>query len=241
MEQYDELNINRDVIVLSRQNVMYKPNPERYTMDLMAYDADDTEASLLDTFEKMFYDLVTEFVGNHVVLYGAPYKKIKDESKGLFSRKWKPGKYSTTGATSKLKQQLDCENWSDGLYADILDYYVEYSFFSPERYYSKNLYILQEKLDLNLLKKTDMSYEYEGSDDTYVLIYNNSKIKHLEDAEATILHYLKEEKPIIEICAVILLPRIGISLDENYISKEKCIETIKRIVEKYNKILEVKL
>lgn len=236
-----EYQYNLDIISLSIGNLMFYPEKGRIAFDLFSDDPDEADETLLKCFGNIFCDLVAEFSEKHVVMYSALYKKIKSESKRWFSRGWKCGKYNTKGATSKLKQFLIDSSWSDGLYADITDYYEEKGFWGAKRDYRKNLFILQEKLDMNLFMKTDMSFADESTYGNGIDIFRDSKILNSKDVESTIRHYINEEKPIVELATDTVLPRIGIAIDEKYIQKQDCIEIIKHIVEKHNKKLEVNI
>ncbi|MEA4971436.1 MAG: hypothetical protein VB051_13095 [Candidatus Pelethousia sp.] len=207
--------------------------------DLMADDPDASE--LCEEFKQIVYDIISHFASGHVVLYGAGYGKLKAENRKWFGRGWNPGKFNTKGATSRLKQYLIDTKWNDGIFADVVDFHQKKLLWRMERYYYKELYILQEKLDMELFRKTDVTLT-DGKDyGIGIAVFPQSKMQRAATDEETIVLYRNRGNAGVILDAPIDLPRICIAMNKNYMPVDDLIAQLRSILQKYYKILEVDL
>ena len=189
------------------------------------------------------YSVIELLSEGQVVLYYARYKQLKEAKKRLFGG-WKAAEFSTKDGSSKLKQQLIDNGWQDGTFADYQSCGFK-KLWLPGRYRIdwKHLCILQEKLDMTLLRQTDFTYSSQGSDcsGVNITVFPETVIQKMQNNEAAITRYMETDDYILSICADILLSRAYITLNPKYMSVEDLIEKLKLVTDKYHKKLEVLL
>ncbi len=228
-------NKNR-IWMYTQRDVSNKKNGYCYFI-LQKDDADDFD----EVFNHLMYDLVQAFSQGHVVMYQTMYKKLKYAKKKWFGRGWKPGKFNSKGATARLKQELVNSGWKDGIFADYYDFYDEKVLWSKTRRDSKCLCILQEKLDMDLFRKSDMTYEDDGCVGIGIKVFPQTQIQYQNNTDETVDYYCKTDDFLLDFGAEILSTKARIVLNEKYMTAEELIEKIKPVIEKHKKVLEVNL
>ena len=195
-------------------------------------DPDDTD---VDDFNEMVYEIMASLANHHVVLYDAPYKRLKPAKLTVFCG-LKPAQYKTDGATTRLKQSLIDQGWSDGIFADI-EYLtgLEDELWGAALIIFKRLFILQENLDVGLLKKTDMSYEDEDYYGLTLCIYHDSAINRFSNDVTTIKAYRQSRDFIAFIYMHVLFAKADIVINDKYLSEQVLTDTIRPIVEQHGK------
>ncbi|MCE5235999.1 MAG: hypothetical protein ABFC62_09235 [Clostridiaceae bacterium] len=202
---------------------------------------DPDDAAQNDEFNKVMFDLISTFSKNRVVRYEASYKQIKSARKKWFGRGWRTGKYSQKGCASKLKQHLIDTGWKDGLFADIVDFYEKKIWWSIERFYFKQLCIVQDRLDFALFRETDMTWKDDSAYGTDIAVFAEPEVRHCATDYETVYTYYKSDNYMLTIFADIMLPRGSIVINNDDITTEEFIAKLKPIVERHNKTLEVNL
>lgn len=230
---------NRNIWLFYSADQPLKGYPEYH---LYADDPDGDEKE----FEPIAYSAIETLGAGHVALYAVNYHIRKQARRRLFCG-WRPPRYCTTDCASLIKQHLIESGWQDGLFADHESYKESKVLWSKYRDYIKQLCILQEKLDMELFRRTDQTYgeqpkervvgsRYSG---VRLTVFPEQTIQRQDSAETTIAHYKERTDFILMISADIILPRAYFTLNPSYMSVEELIEQLKPIATEYNKNLEV--
>ncbi|MEG2380729.1 MAG: hypothetical protein RSB38_03410, partial [Oscillospiraceae bacterium] len=129
-------------------------------------------------------------------------------------------------------------DWDDGWYAD-----VTYCKKDKKAYYAyeKNLFILQNQLNMELFRRADTSNEDAWYTEISLKIFPESEITPKGNSCQTVRYYQKTDEYLLYFSAGINTPRAYILLNTKYMSEQELIKKLKPIVEKYGKRLEVNI
>ena len=137
-----------------------------------------------------------------------------------------------------MKQYFIDSNWRDGLFADFEDTDIFHFLGLKCRDDKKALYILQEKLHMDLFKKTVLENQPYQVDITF---YRDSKINFLSNSIDTIDFYRKKSDIYLNITADIIFSNAYFYIDTSSITIQHFIDQISPIVEQHGKTLVVDL
>ncbi|MEG2584385.1 MAG: hypothetical protein RSA27_07760 [Oscillospiraceae bacterium] len=201
------------------------------------FETDDPDSDQYELFAQIAYDAIEELAKGHAVIYHASYKTLRNSKKRFFIG-IRPAKFSNNGATTRLKKYLEESDWDDGWYAD-----VTYCKKDKKAYYAyeKNLFILQNQLNMELFRRADTSNEDAWYTEISLKIFPESEITPKDNSREIIECYRKTNDYILHFFAEIYLLESRILLNTKYMSEQELIEKLKPIVEKYGKRLEVNI
>ncbi len=206
--------------------------------DFVAADEDESDEK---AFALVAYAAMELLSQGHVVLYSAQYKQRKEAKKRLFGG-YKPAKYAKEDGATRLKQYLLESGWNDGVFADREQFVMRRLLWSKYRVDRKDLFILQERLDMTLFKKTDLTYSGDGSCvGIGVSVFPDTTIRQYPSAEETIDYYRQTDDFILSFGADIILPRAYITLNKRYMSEQQLIEKLSAVAAQFDKTLEVNI
>lgn len=185
---------------------------------------------------KITHDIIEYFAKNKVISFRCAYDKKKVAKSRLF-KEWIHPEYVEDGKVNEFKQYLINSNRKDLIWDDYTRYVsdvINILFIPTEvRDYARDIYILQEHFDWELISKvSEASYENEKRS-VPIKIYPHSKIKHHENDSKTVESYVNNNDYFICIDINEGLHDIGIIPNPRYISYEQLLETVKPIIEKH--------
>ncbi|MDO4582415.1 MAG: hypothetical protein Q4B96_07530 [Bacillota bacterium] len=210
------------------------------------FQADDPDGDEKE-FAPIAYTAMELLAQGHVVSYYAHYAKRREARHRLLGG-WRPAKFSAADGASMLKQRLLDSGWKDGLMADIVSFTESRILWSKERRYHKRLCILQERLDMKLLRQTDFTYcgfpKHEriiggGCCGVAMKVFPEQMIWRQETTEATVSHYDSSQEFMVEFLADIILPRAYITLNTKYMSVDQLADKLRQAAALHDKKLEV--
>ena len=166
-------------------------NPERYSFWVTK---DCNVAEVEDAFFPIVLEIAELFSKDRVVAFDAGYDTIVNERKKWFSNKWIPPVYNETGMVNALKEEIKTYGRDKLLWADIERYALYDNFWGENRrWYAKDLVILQEKLDMELLKKAEKASKEIFLVGSKLFIFPHSRIQHQATDEETVRHYFNSK------------------------------------------------
>ena len=158
------------------------------------------------------------------------------EKKRIFG-KWNSPTYAVTAEQTEIKKTIENGKHGKCLWADY-EWYAEFPFRSPitnmmtsTRWYERHIHILQEQLELPLIKEI-----YESREDGGVVgirIYPHSKIEYLTNEEETLRSYIHSDNFIVHIGWSNKWTGITIEPNPQYMNYEQLIKIIEPIFEKH--------
>ena len=181
-------------------------------------------------------DLLCNLSENKVVQIRLPYQKIKLEKRDFFDR-WTPPVFVENGKTNEFKKNLTKDKYGKQLWADYMWYNEEIvkSFFwnlnSTIRCYRRYIYVIQEKLDLDLVIES-AEHVLEESGGLGIRIFPHSKIEHLENDKETVRSYVHREDFIVQIAFGLVSAHIVIQVNHEYMSYDQMLEITEPLFEK---------
>ena len=193
----------------------------------------------IEEFYNIGYELMEYFSENKVCRLSCFYsvKEREDDRK----HKMTPPVYVEDGKVNEFKQYLINSNRKDLLWTDYMFYVSKITeskllrlFGMKEiRSYARDIYILQEKFDLELEKKT-VECDQEGSGrNAGIVIYPHSEIKHKENDRETVINYVHDTDTFVEICFSDDFAMIIIEPNPKYITYDQLLKEIEPIFNKY--------
>ncbi|MBE6878307.1 MAG: hypothetical protein E7488_03970 [Ruminococcaceae bacterium] len=195
-----------------------------------------------DNVEEFFnigYDIIKYFSKERVCRIDAIYS-VKERERS-YRKVYFPPVHVEDGKVNELKQYLVQADRKDLIWADYM-YYVSHiteskllKLFGTEevRSYARGLYILQEKLDLELVKKaeTDDSEIYNRG--IQIFIYPHSEILHKENDRETVISYVHDKDFFVKIGFGDDCAEIYIRPNPRYITYDQLLKEIEPIFNKY--------
>ena len=185
---------------------------------------------------KIVHDIMEYFAKDRVLLLECGYKIEKWRKKPLF-KDWIPPVFFEEGKVAEFKQYLINSNRKDLIWDDYMRYVsdvINILFIPTEvRDYQRDICILQEHFDWDLICKVgDVSFE-DHYEDRSLKIFPHSKIVHQENDGKTIETYANSQDIFMAIFSGNIKDEFMIFPNPRYISYEQLLETIKPIIEKH--------
>ena len=191
-----------------------------------------------DDLFKMAHDITEYFSKDRVLMFSCAYRFVKYDKKPLF-KDWIHPIFKEDGKVSEFKQYLIQSNRKDLIWSDYMRYISEninYFFFPTEiRDYQRDIYILQEHFDWDLIIKAgEADNEFEWKD-LIINIFPHPEIVHQENDDKTIETYANSEDFFMAMIVSDFTDPGDITIFPNprYISYEQLLENIKPIIEKH--------
>ena len=130
------------------------------------------------------------------------------------------------GRVGKLKRELKKAKRNDVVFCDL---------YTPDdaRWEYFNLFVLMEKIDSELHRKTVCANGEKGDWPTTTVVFPHSMIRHQKNARETIKHYLNEEDILLEFEVQEYLFSMSVIINTQYISYRQFVEKIVPVFEKH--------
>ena len=193
----------------------------------------------IEEFYNIGYDIIRHFSQNRVSLITCFYdvKEREDDRK----HKMTPPVYVEDGKVNEFKQYLINSNRKDLLWTDYMYYISKITeskllrlFGMKEiRSYARDIYILQEKLDFELVEIAKKCDQEGSTGNVAVDIYHHSEIRHKENDRETVISYVHDKDTFIEICVSNPYANIIIEPNPKYITYDQLLKEIEPIFNKY--------
>ena len=193
----------------------------------------------IEEFYNIGYDIIRYFSQNRVSLITCFYdvKEREDDRK----HKMTPPVYVEDGKVNEFKQYLINYNRKDLLWTDYMYYISKITeskllrlFGMKEiRSYARDIYILQEKLDFELVERAKECDQEGSTGNVAVDIYPHSEIRHKENDRETVIGYVHDKDTFIEICVSNPYANIIIEPNPKYITYDQLLKEIEPIFNKY--------
>ena len=182
-----------------------------------------------EEFEPLAYRIIQLLTQDRVVSYYAEYACLKPPRK-LFLLGWRPPVFATDDGPTKLKQQLDASVFH-GVYGMHRVCKTEKNFWYEDRSERRFLCIIQERLDLKLLRATDFSLEGEADSSCITaVVFPESSIKRQATPEDTIAYYWERDDYLMEIRTGVDYPELTIYFPPGRASFQPVLEMIRQAV-----------
>lgn len=190
-------------------------------------------------FLQIGYDLIEKFSKDKVVRYRCSYSKKERET--VRKKKFTDPVYIEDGKVNEFKQYLINSDRKDLLWTDYMFYISElhpwkiFKLLGTDeiRSYTRDIHILQEKLDTELAEKALTSREYFDEKGMCVFMYPHSKIKHKENERETVINYVHDKDFFIFIGATEDMADIIINPNPCYMTYDQLLKEIEPIFNKY--------
>lgn len=193
----------------------------------------------IEEFYNIGYDIIRHFSKNRVSLITCFYdvKEREDDRK----HKMTPPVYVEDGKVNEFKQYLINSNRKDLLWTDYMFYVSETNeskllrlFGIKEiRSYARNIYVLQETLDFELVEKAKECDQEGLTGNVAVDIYPHAEIKYKENDRETVISYVHDTDTLIEICISNFFAHVNIEFNPKYITYDQLLKEIEPIFNKY--------
>lgn len=228
-----QISVGRGGVAIVDELYSDSNNPERYSFWVTK---DCNVAEVEDAFFPIVLEIAELFSENRVVAFESMYRPIVNERKKLFSNKWVPPVYNEKGMVNALKEEIKTYGRDKLLWADI-EHYAEYDSFlgKKRRWYVKDLVILQEKLDMELLKKAEKASKEIFLVGSKLYIFPHSKIQHQATDEETVRHYFNSKDYYMTIYVGKSDSGTKIILNPEYINYDQLMEVLIPIFAKHGK------
>lgn len=196
---------------------------------------------IMEEFFEIGYDIIRYFSENRVVRTIASYEKKEKEYYSKKNKKYVEPVFTEGGKVDEFKQYLITSDRKDLIWADYM-YYVTHITDSillrllstkELRSYARDIQILQENLDIELLKMAAKANFENDEEETLVFVYPHSKIQHCETDRETVIKYVHDEDFMVYICLGVCYARLLIKPNPRYITYDQLLKEIEPIFNKY--------
>ncbi|MBE6878305.1 MAG: hypothetical protein E7488_03960 [Ruminococcaceae bacterium] len=194
---------------------------------------------IIEEFYSIGYDIIEHYSQNKVCMICCSYdiKEREDDRK----HKMTPPVYVEDGKVNEFKQYLINSNRKDLIWTDYMYYVSKITKskllrlfgFKEIRSYARDIYILQKKMDLDIVKKTRVCDQEGLTGNVAVFIYPHSEIKHKENDRETVISYVHDRDTLIEICISDFFADVNIEFNPKYITYDQLLKEIEPIFNKY--------
>ena len=192
-----------------------------------------------EEFLQIGYALIEKFSKDKVVRYGCSYSKKEREI--VRKKKFTDPVYIEDGKVNEFKQYLMNSDRKDLLWTDYMFYISElhpwkiFKLLGTDeiRSYTRDIHILQEKLDIYLAEKALASREYFDEKGMCVFVYPHSKIKYKETERETVISYVHDNDFLIFIAVTDYNADITINPNPCYMTYDQLLKEIEPVFNKY--------
>ena len=196
---------------------------------------------IMEEFFEIGYDIIRYFSENRVIRTMSSYEKKEKEYYSKKSKKYVEPVFTEGGKVDEFKQYLITSDRKDLIWADYM-YYVTHITDSillrllstkELRSYARYIQILQENLDIELLKMAAKANFENDEEETLVFVYPHSKIQHSKTDKETVIKYVHDEDFMVYICLGVCYARLLIKPNPRYITYDQLLKEIEPIFNKY--------
>lgn len=196
---------------------------------------------IMEEFFEIGYDIIRYFSENRVIRTMSSYEKKEKEYYSKKSKKYVEPVFTEGGKVDEFKQYLITSDRKDLIWADYM-YYVTHITDSillrllstkELRSYARDIQILQENLDIELLKMAAKANFENDEEETLVFVYPHSKIQHSKTDKETVIKYVHDEDFMVYICLGVCYARLLIKPNPRYITYDQLLKEIEPIFNKY--------
>ena len=194
-----------------------------------------------EEFFEIGYDIIRYFSENRVIRTMSSYEKKEKEYYSKKSKKYVEPVFTEGGKVDEFKQYLINSDRKDLIWTDYM-YYVTHITDSilmrllstkELRSYARDIQILQENLDIELLKMAAKANFENDEKETLVFVYPHSQIQHCETDRETVIKYVQDDNFIVYLCFDACHASFFVNPNPLYLTYDQLLKEIEPIFNKY--------